>query len=97
MICLRCGYCCTRYMVVIVDNPEKGIAEDNLIGHNTKGKPGPCKHLLGNKIGGYACALHEKPYYKDTPCYSHTQVETGNEECRLGRYIIDDDAQKKGE
>jgi len=23
MICLRCGYCCKKYAVVVVDDPEK--------------------------------------------------------------------------
>ena len=87
MKCLRCGYCCHKYLVVIVDDPNKGIEEDNLIAHNGDG---PCKHLEGNKPGEYSCKLHNKKWYKETPCYSHGQIEKSpDSECRIGRYILD--------
>jgi hypothetical protein len=84
-------------MVVIVDDPEKGLQEDNLIGHLGNG---PCKHLLGDTPGEYSCALHDYPWYKKTPCYSHGQIEQSpNCNCRLGEFILkkikentDDDA-----
>ena len=70
MACLRCGYCCFRYCVVIVDDPDKGFCEENLTLHTgTSGTP--CKHLVGNSPGEFSCALHDKPFYKDTPCYQH--------------------------
>jgi hypothetical protein len=72
---------------MIVDDPEKGISEDNIIAHEGNG---PCKHLEGNKPGEYKCKIHNKPWYKKTPCYSHGQIESSPEdECRMGRYIID--------
>lgn len=87
MKCLRCGHCCHNYFVIIVDNPEKGIEEGNLILHEGNGQP--CKHLLGDKPGNYTCSIHNKPYYKETPCYKHTQIERSvDEECRIGRYIL---------
>jgi len=86
MICLRCGYCCHNYVVVIVDDPEKGLQEANLIIHGMECKP--CKHLLGNKPGEYSCAVHDKPWYPETPCFAFTQVEHGNTECRIGRYTL---------
>lgn len=86
MICLRCGYCCHRYAVIIVDNPEFGIREDNLTAHLGDGR---CKHLRGFKVGEYFCRLHHYDWYKETPCASYGQVETGNTECRMGRSIID--------
>ena len=58
MICLHCGYCCKNYMVVIVDNPKKGIREDNLIVHEGGGKP--CKHLDENNN----CKIHNYSWYK---------------------------------
>lgn len=86
MICLRCGHCCKNYLVGIVDDPDKGIAEDNIIGHIGDGTP--CKHLLGDKPGEYSCAIHDKPYYCETPCFSHSQVEKENSNCRMGEYIL---------
>ena len=86
MICLRCGYCCRAYTVVIVDDPEKGIVEDNLILHDGDGTP--CKHLRGDKPGEYSCALHDYPWYKKTPCFQHGQIERSNTNCRIGEYML---------
>lgn len=86
MICLRCGYCCHNYMVVIVKDPEKGICEDNLIVHMEEGNP--CPHLRGNKPGEYWCAIHNQSWYKDIPCYSHGQIEKTNSPCRVGKYVL---------
>jgi len=86
MKCLRCGYCCKNYMVVIVDDPAKGTVEDNLILHEGKSQ---CKHLIGDEPGKYSCALHEYEWYKDTPCFAHGQVEDSlDTPCRLGAYIM---------
>ncbi len=87
MICLRCGYCCHRYPVMIVDDPDNPISEDNIVAH--KGN-GPCKHLEGDKRGKYSCKVHSKSWYKETPCFSYGQVEGSiDSECRLGRYFMD--------
>jgi len=56
MICLRCGYCCKKLFVVIIDDPEKGIIEGNLIANIGDG---PCKHLVGDAPGNYSCAIHD--------------------------------------
>jgi len=86
MICLRCGYCCHNYLVIIVDDPDKGLSKDNIIAHHGDG---PCKHLGGNKPGEYFCKVHDKPWYKETPCFSHGQIESSPDcVCRLGEYII---------
>lgn len=87
MICLQCGYCCKNYFVPIVDNPNKGLDENNLIMHTGDGTP--CKHLTGNEPGKYSCSIHHYSWYKETPCFSHTQVENKNCDCRIGRHIID--------
>jgi len=90
MKCVHCGYCCHKYMVVIVDDPEKGFVKDNFIVHEGNG---PCKHLRGDKPGEYSCAVHDYPWYKRTPCFSHGQIEVSNDcVCRMGEYIL-----KKGE
>jgi len=89
MICLRCGYCCKKYTVAIVKDPAKGLREDNLIVH--KGN-GPCLHLRGKKPGKYSCAIHNELWYDQTPCFSHSQFETKETNCRLGEYVLE----KKG-
>ena len=90
MLCVKCGYCCHRYMVVIIDDPEKGFNEDNFIVHEGDG---PCKHLRGDKPGEYSCAVHDYPWYKRTPCFSHGQIEVSKDcVCRMGEYLL-----KKGE
>lgn len=87
MKCLRCGYCCKNLLVTIVDDPKKGLVSGNFITHGLK--PGkPCKHLRGSGPGDYSCALHDKPWYKDTPCFQHTQIEHKDSDCRIGSYIL---------
>ena len=87
MICLRCGYCCKNYFVQIVDDPEVGIDEGNII--TLYGDGTPCQHLKGDKPGEYSCAIHDYLWYEETPCFSHTQIENGNTNCRMGKYILE--------
>jgi hypothetical protein len=73
--------------VSIVDDPEKGITDDNITSHMGDG---PCKHLEGDTPGEYSCKVHHMPWYKDTPCYAHGQIEKDqNCECRTGRFMLD--------
>ncbi len=85
MKCLRCGHCCKTYSVMIIDDPEKGITEDNIIHHEGKG---PCKHLIGDKPGNYSCSIHHYSWYEETPCSSHGQIERRDSNCRMGEYIL---------
>jgi len=85
MKCLRCGYCCTKYAVIIVDDPEKGPVEDNLKPHLGDG---PCQHLEGEKPGKYHCRIHHYPWYKETPCFEHTQIGKDDEPCRIGQWVL---------
>lgn len=85
MICLRCGYCCISYDVIIVDDPKKGIIEDNLK-HKPTGEK--CQHLIGEKPGEYSCAIHNESWYEETPCYRHTQIEPENKPCRMGEHLL---------
>jgi len=87
MKCLRCGYCCKTCTVVIVDDPTRGIEEDNLIFQN--GMKQPCKHLQGDEPGEYSCALHDYKWYKKTPCFSHGQIEQKDSNCRMGEYMLE--------
>ena len=86
MICLHCGYCCKNYFVAIVDNPKLGILQDNIISHLGDGTP--CKHLVGTEPGKYKCAIHQYSWYKETPCFGHSQIERKNSNCRMGEYIL---------
>ena len=89
MKCLRCGYCCQTLAVVIVVDPQKGIQEDNLtvIGENGRER---CPHLRGECPGEFSCAIHNEPWYDETPCFSHGQIEKSPDtECRMGRYLLD--------
>lgn len=89
MICLKCGYCCQHLFVVIVDDPTKGISEDNLIVHGQNGEKNNCKHLKGDKPGEYSCALHDEEWYKETPCFQHGQIERSPDDlCRMGAHIM---------
>jgi hypothetical protein len=87
MICLHCGYCCKWLSVVIVNDPSKGIREGNLIVHEGHGES--CKHLCGEEPGKYSCAIHGKKWYKQTPCFSHSQIERKpDENCRMGVFVL---------
>ena len=87
MQCLRCGYCCIKYEVIIIADPKKGVKEDNMVAKHTDDK---CPHLVGDSPGAYACAIHDESWYKGTPCYSHGQIEVSpDDECRMGRYVLD--------
>lgn len=85
MICLRSGHCCIHYDVIIVDNPDLGIVEDNLKHKPTGVK---CQHLIGDNPGEHSCAIHDKEWYNETPCFNHGQQEHGNTNCRMGEYVI---------
>jgi len=90
MQCLRCGWCCCNLAVVIVDDPAKGIpegiSEDNLIVHEGKGVP--CKHLKQLPDGTHECKIHNEPWYEETPCARHTQIERKDSPCRMGVYVL---------
>ena len=83
MKCLRCGYCCMNLCVVIVRDPDRGIRRDNLTVHEGRGQR--CPHLRGKKAGEYSCAVHDRGWYKRTPCFSHGQIERSvTDKCRMG-------------
>jgi hypothetical protein len=70
-----------------VKDPERGIVEDNLVVHAGRGVP--CPHLEGSKPGEYRCAIHNKDWYPETPCFSHSQIEKSPDSpCRIGEWIL---------
>ena len=88
MKCLRCGYCCMNSFVVIVDDPEKGPVEGNFKVIGTGGKE-RCQHLKGDRVGEYSCGVHDRKWYKKTPCFSHGQLEMSKDcNCRMGEHIL---------
>ena len=85
MKCLRCGHCCTTTLVTIVVDPDIGPADGNL--RSISGYEERCPHLFGDEVGKYSCAVHDRPWYHETPCFSHGQVESSKDEaCRMGAY-----------
>lgn len=83
--CKRCGYCCTFLAVVIVNDATKPPVEDNVEIHNGDGKNLPCKYLEGHKPGEYSCAVHDQPWYEDSPCYQHNSMSKA---CFIGTHIM---------
>jgi len=74
--------------VVVVDDPDKPISKRNMrvIGQNG---PERCPHLRGNKPGEYLCAVHDRKWYKRTPCFRHGQIERSQDDvCRMGEHIM---------
>jgi Fe-S-cluster containining protein len=93
MICLRCGYCCIQYDVIIVDDPDIGLVDDPDIApeeSNMKHKPNGvrCQHLVGEP-GECSCAIHDRPWYNETPCWRFGQIESSvDTECRMGVHVL---------
>ena len=91
MICLRCGYCCQKCTVIVVDDPDKGPVDGNLIPAGSGYDQ--CPHLQGDKPGEYSCAVHDRPWYPGTPCDRHGQIEKSPESpCRMGEYLLKNEA-----
>lgn len=79
--CYRCGYCCTKLLSVVVDDPEKGPVDGNFITNvDTR-----CKHLRGDIPGEFSCTIHDYPWYKDSPC-----AEYPGPICRIGPSKIEE-------
>jgi hypothetical protein len=87
MKCLRCGYCCTSLLAVVVDDPEIGITPENLITIGRSGEKERCKHLRGEAPGEYSCAVHDRPWYPETPCAAY-QSHWPSVNCRMGDYLL---------
>lgn len=85
MKCLRCGYCCQNCWIIIVDDPKKGIRDDNLKEISSE----RCQHLRGKIPGKFSCALHKQKWYKYTPCFAYGQVEKSKKDvCRVGAFLM---------
>lgn len=97
MKCVRCGYCCIDYDVIIIrpeyinedinDILSKDFnAADKIAIHKPCGIK--CPHLDYDEDGIATCKVHDKPWYKGTPCDSHTQIGKEDAVCRIGNMTI---------
>ena len=99
MICLNCGYCCMMLDVIII-SPKAidtlnitSLSEipydefEKLTEHKETGIA--CPHLTYEN-DKYLCRIHDKPWFKETPCHRHVQIEDSNSNCRTGNYINSD-------
>jgi hypothetical protein len=94
MKCLRCGYCCTTLLVVIIKDPEGKFAPSNM---TTVGGNGPerCPHLRGDKPGEYACAVHGKRWFRRTGCHEY-QSHWPDQNCRMGEFLLKEEKADDG-
>ncbi len=89
IICLRCGQCCIVSLVAII-KPEciddvLDFESETILDKIMHKPDGPCPHLEWNDNKAI-CKIHDKPWYKKTPCYSHNQIPD-NTKCRTGLYF----------
>ena len=91
MICLRCGRCCSFPVGVVkpeyvdvftLDADSKDLDKWTM----WKSQDMICPHMTWD--GNIAiCAIHDRPWFPDTPCGRHGQFELRNEKCRTGEWI----------
>lgn len=89
MKCFRCGYCCTKLLAVVIDDPEGPFEEGNLKAIGTTGESERCPHLRGDMPGKYWCSVHDKPWYPSSPCAQY-QSHWGEQPCRVGEMLTDE-------
>ena len=100
MICLRCGYCCEICLNSVV-RPEyidsitsvDDLEMDMLL---PVGKElGPCPYFSWDAEGLAVCAIHDKPWYKETPCYQY-QSHLPGVPCMMGKHRQEERLKKNG-
>lgn len=93
MKCIRCGYCCVAFDVVIVkpefvdnvDLTDVSCMKKLIHKHGNQN----CPHLeYDNETRIATCKVHNKSWYKDSPCYSHHVIGDPNKPCRVGDYQL---------
>ena len=84
--CKRSGYCCYAYDVIIA------IEEPDLqLGLYHKPSNCVCPHLGFDSARDAVCAVHDKPWYPQTPCHSFNNPDIDPDAfqkagCRVGPY-----------
>lgn len=87
MKCLRCGYCCTSLLAVVIKDPDGPFEEPNFMTIGASGEKERCPHLRGDETGEYWCYVHDKEWYHESPCAQY-QSHWPNKSCRLGEFLI---------
>jgi len=93
MICIHCGQCCYDFPVTIIKPEFVNLKVESTIDFSDEAfynKPAntPCPHLRWNYDFSH-CSVHDKPWYKETPCFEFTQIEESSSRlCRLGMFVI---------
>lgn len=96
MVCLRCGYCCISLSVIIIrpESVKYDLFIEELAFEAFMHKPSgyACPNLAWDRVDKKAiCLIHDYPWYKYTPCFSHSQIERSqNNYCRIGKHIVYD-------
>lgn len=84
MICLRCGYCCVEYMVILPDGQYKPSGVE-------------CPNLDWDEEGKARCTIYGQSFFiayetvkwEDTPCGQYSQIEaTPQDKCRMGAHLL---------
>ena len=98
MKCLRCGYCCKKLFVVVIDDPDIGFSDsDNYATFGLSGDGSdPCKHLRGDSSGNYSCSVHDREWYPETPCAQY-QSHWPERVCRMGEMLVKNENKKEKE
>ena len=94
MLCLRCGQCCIRLDIFIV-NPSSVLADGSIDPGDKEAmifKPAGqrCPHLAYDAAheGDYAvCTIHQLPCYRETPCERFEQVGPEDAVCIMSGYF----------
>lgn len=94
MICVHCGLCCYDYPVGIIkkkfaDYNAKSVEDFPEEAFDIKRGNTPCPHMYWE--GEFSrCAVHDKPWYHETPCFAFGQIEESpNNVCRIGEWILE--------
>jgi hypothetical protein len=94
MQCLRCGYCCVAYDVIVMIEVLTPKGRKTLKACH---KPSSirCPRLEGpDERGQFSCKVHDRKEYKSSPCYAYGNPEidpdyAGSEDspCRIGAHL----------
>ncbi len=95
MKCIRCGFCCIEYDVVIVkpefvdDFDHENFNEDQEHKLMFKGCGEKCPHLqINTDDHTTSCSVHNKPWFSGTPCDTHHVMGDADKPCRIGEYCF---------
>jgi hypothetical protein len=84
--CVRCGYCCFLPWRLIVVNPDKGLSLSNWVCEKNCDK---CRYLSGEIPGEMSCDVHDRDWYKHTPCAKHTPECDEKGVCIRGQAMLE--------